>query len=143
MVLDVPAQPSAGPAPNASNMASVTATTSSTRAPTPPIDCSGSDRRLYGSTCCEVLGKREEKFPGMVFLRCEGPQLGAPCASKSDCDVVCSCDSAEAPRSPGKGMQGPKDGTRGVKGTCGGTLAVGVWMCEIDEHGVVTHVIVD
>jgi hypothetical protein len=67
--------------------------------------------------------------------------LGKPCTSKEDCDVACSCASPTAP--PGRDQEGPKDGTRGVTGHCAGTFAVGTWMCEIDEHGVVAHRIVE
>jgi hypothetical protein len=38
---------------------------------------------------------------------------------------------------------GPKDGTRGAQGVCRGRLQIGVWMCQIDDKGVVSHVIVD
>jgi len=79
----------------------------------------------------------------MVFLSCDGPQIGKACRAKGDCDVVCSCDPDSAHLGGGTPPQGPADGTRGAVGHCGGRLQVGTWMCEIDEHGAVTHVIVD
>ena len=97
----------------------------------------------YGSACCEVIGKGEEKVPGMTYLRCEGPRIGKPCRSKNDCDIACSCDPAGAFIGGGTPPMGPPDGTRGATGTCGASLHVGTWMCQIDDHGVVGHVIVD
>jgi hypothetical protein len=40
-------------------------------------------------------------------------------------------------------MPGPPSGTRGQTGVCGGDLQVGVWMCEINEKGEVSHKIID
>ena len=104
--------------------------------------CEGPDRRAYGSTCCDV-DREPDKIPGQVFLSCSGPQIGKACRAKGDCDVVCSCDPPDAHLGGGTDPQGPPDGTRGAVGRCGGRLQVGTWMCEIDEHGVVGHVIVD
>ena len=110
--------------------------------PPAATSCEGSDRRAYGSTCCEV-NREPDKIPGMVFLSCDGPQIGKPCHAKGDCDVVCSCDPPDAHLGGGTPPAGPTDGTRGAVGRCGGRLQVGTWMCEIDEHGIVGHVIVD
>ena len=112
--------------------------------PTPAASaCGGPERVAYGSTCCDVLGRGEPKSPGMVYLSCTGPRIGSPCTSKKDCDIACSCDPPDAVLGGGTPQQGPPDGTRGATGVCGGTLRVGTWMCQIDERGVVSHVIVD
>lgn len=79
----------------------------------------------------------------MVFLTCTGPQVGAPCTQKADCDIACSCDPAGQMLDPRTRASTPADGARGVTGTCAGRLQIGVWMCQLDEHGVVTRVIVD
>lgn len=79
----------------------------------------------------------------MVYLQCTGPRVGAPCSSKKDCDIACSCDPPGAVLGGGTPPQGPPDGTRGATGVCGGTLRVGTWMCQIDDSGKVAHVIVD
>ena len=55
---------------------------------------------------------------------------------------MCSCDGDDPP-DPRSGPTGPADGTRGVVGTCSGELEAGVWMCELDDKGVVTHLIID
>jgi hypothetical protein len=83
------------------------------------------------------------KFPGMQFLSCEGPTVGKPCASKGDCDLACSCDARDHLLRPSDGPQGPADGTKGIKGVCAGGLQIGVWMCELDEHGAVLHRIIE
>jgi hypothetical protein len=101
------------------------------------------DQRLFGSACCTRYGSGERaRFPGMTFLSCTGPRIGLPCRRKGDCDVACSCD-AKGMLRPGDGPQGPADGTRGFVGHCASHLQVGVWMCQIDEKGLVTHLIVD
>lgn len=105
--------------------------------------CTGPDQRQYGTACCDVRGKGEQKSPGMVFLTCTGPRIGKPCTSKNDCDIACSCDPPGAIVGGGTPPQGPPDGTRGATGVCGARLQVGTWMCQIDERGVVTHTIVD
>ena len=117
-------------------------------APPPPApvatDCVGSDRRLYGTTCCDVERiEQDRKYPGQIYLHCRGPQIGRACHAKADCDVACSCDPPDRPLSPGAGPQGPADGTTGVTGACVGQLAIGVWMCRLDEDGKVSHMIVD
>jgi hypothetical protein len=103
-------------------------------------DCSGPGLRLHGTTCCESVGEGDRRYPGEVYLQCRGPQIGKPCKSKNDCDIVCSC---ALPGALGKDEDGPKDGTPGVTGHCDGTLRVGTWMCQIDEKGLVAHWIVD
>ncbi len=109
-----------------------------------PADCVGPDRRLRGSTCCTVTRiSNERRFPGQEFLRCEGPQIGRPCTSKRDCDVACSCDADDSPRDPRDERHAPKEGTKGLTGFCSGRRQIGVWMCDIDEDGAVTHIIVD
>ncbi|HUS64167.1 MAG TPA: hypothetical protein VMZ28_06470 [Kofleriaceae bacterium] len=125
--------PGATPAPRATPAPAATRT-----------DCVGDDRRLHGTTCCTVHASApEDRSPGEVYLDCEGPQVGAACARESDCDIACSCDSSDAPLRPGDGPQGPADGTLGVKGTCTGQRQRGVWMCQLDAKGAVTHLIVD
>jgi hypothetical protein len=111
--------------------------------PAPAVEtCDGPDQRLYGTTCCTVEKIDEHhKYPGMTFLTCRGPQVGKACHSKRDCDVACSCD-GDSPGRPGD-RHGPKDGTKGVTGRCADSRQIGVWMCDIDEKGVVTHLIVD
>ncbi|MCW5806474.1 MAG: hypothetical protein KIT31_29185 [Deltaproteobacteria bacterium] len=121
-------------------------TTTSTTPPPPPaaVACAPGDTR-HGSACCShpMRGRDERsKFPGMQFLTCRGPRIGLPCKSKLDCDIACSCDASDH-LSPGAGPQGPADGSRGVLGHCAGSLQIGVWMCQIDEHGKVGHTIVD
>ncbi|MFO0547790.1 MAG: hypothetical protein U0271_05345 [Polyangiaceae bacterium] len=123
----------------ASSTASQSASVATNQAPV-VAPCDGEDERLYGSTCCEVRGRREDRFPGMVYLACHGPQIGQACSSKKDCDIACSCDPQGLPM---RDHAGPPDGTRGAKGVCSGVRAVGVWMCDIDENGVVSHLIVD
>ena len=106
-----------------------------------PLPCDGADHRLYGSTCCEVVQfTQRERYPGKVYLRCEGPQIGQACTKKSDCDIACSCD-ADNPFH--RRDRGPADGTRGLTGVCTGTRAIGVWLCDLDETGAVSHMIVD
>lgn len=110
----------------------------------PPPACTGTDQRLYGSTCCRVTrATHENRFPGQTFLSCVGPQVGKPCTKKGDCDIACSCDADDSPRDPRDERSGPKDGTKGLTGFCSGRRQAGVWMCDIDENGVVSHVIVD
>lgn len=105
--------------------------------------CTGPGQRRYGSTCCDTFhGDREARFPGMIFLRCRGPQVGQPCHKKADCDIACSCDGG-GPLRGGNSPEGPADGTTGVVGVCTGQLQIGVWMCRLDEHGVVGHTIID
>ena len=141
----------AEPAPSASTSAPSDSAASSMPTPSSPpppgaptvTSCVGSNKRLYGSTCCEARGSRQEEHPGEVFLDCSGPQIGKACAKKADCDVVCFCKGQTSLVSPGASQAGPADGTRGQTGFCGAQLQVGVWMCEIDEKGAVTHVIVD
>jgi hypothetical protein len=136
--------------PHVSSALSATASPSPVPTTSPPPaalstaapSCDGADRRLYGSTCCEV-NRIEDKVPGMVYLSCAGPQIGKACRAKGDCDVVCSCDPPDAYLGGGTPPRGPADGTRGAVGRCGGRLQIGTWMCQIDEHGTVTHVIVD
>ena len=84
-----------------------------------------------------------DKFPGMTFLSCTGAQIGKTCTKKGDCDIACSCDDPRRPLNPSNGPVGPQDGTRGVIGRCGARLQIGVWMCELDEHGAVSHKIID
>ncbi len=135
------AQTAAAPTPDARPAAPAPAPTPP---PAPPPNCTGPDRRVYGSTCCQTTRIEDtHKFPGQVFLRCQGPQIGQPCHSKRDCDVACSCDPGNQLPRPADGPLGPKDGTRGVTGVCTGQLAIGVWMCQLDENGAVSHVIVD
>ena len=99
---------------------------------------------MHGTTCCESEKISEDrKFPGMAYLTCTGPQIGKPCKAKGECDIACSCDDPKQRLNPSNGPIGPKDGTRGVVGICAGQLQIGVWMCRIDEHGVVSHMIVD
>ena len=109
-----------------------------------PPDCAPDERR-YGSACCRGTQGRDprDRFPGMTFLSCHGPRIGAPCRAKTDCDVACSCDAPDELLRPGDGAQGPADGTTGVVGHCQGALQIGVWMCQLDEHGRVSRVIVD
>jgi hypothetical protein len=115
----------------------------STAEPPPEMSCVGQDRRRYGSTCCEVIGgDPQDRYPGKIYLDCEGPQIGQPCTKKSDCDIACSCD-GDGPFDPRSDGRGPPDGTRGVTGVCTGQRAMGVWMCDIDETGTVSHMIVD
>jgi hypothetical protein len=103
--------------------------------------CVGPGRVQYGSACCDAVGQGETKVPGMVYLRCTGPRIGKPCRSKNDCDVACSCDVPGVVL--GVGPEDPPSGTRGATGVCTDVLRVGTWMCQIDENGVVGHVIVD
>jgi hypothetical protein len=135
-----PIATSAMPAPAPSSAPAPTSLASSL---TPP-ECTGADEQLRGSTCCQRHAIRDEsKHPGQVFLDCHGPQIGKSCTAKTDCDVVCSCEPDDGLKSPHDDPSGPKDGTRGVQGVCRGRLQIGVWMCQIDERGVVSHVIVD
>jgi len=106
-------------------------------------------QRRYGSTCCESVRADSEyelpRSPGAVITECNGPQIGRPCTSRKDCDVACFCD-PHADRvllRPGDAPSGPPDGTRGVTGSCGGRIQVGVSICEIDEFGKVVHKIID
>jgi hypothetical protein len=106
--------------------------------------CSASDDVRYGSTCCEqTTNAGEPHAPGEIVLDCHGPQIGKPCTRKGDCDILCACPGQDGPLSNDDGPSGPVDGTKGVTGTCSGILQVGVWRCEIDEDGKVTHVIID
>jgi hypothetical protein len=105
--------------------------------------CDHPDEVRYGTTCCRRTGSREHRFPDQTVLSCVGGQIGKACRKKGDCDVVCFCPDDGNPPAPEKGPTGPNDGTTGVTGVCGGSLQAGVWMCEIDEKGAVTHVILD
>jgi len=111
-------------------------------ASTAPAMCA-SDERSYGSTCCSAPQGREERHPGQTIMDCHGPKIGQSCKAKGDCDLACSCDDPKVLLSPSHDHAGPKDGARGVTGVCGARVQVGVWMCQIDERGVVTHVIID
>ena len=113
------------------------------RSPAFSAACDGPDQRKYGTTCCTAFGTRQTGFPGQTILACNGPQIGSPCRRKQDCDVECSCGMAGGPQPPGRPKRSPPSGARGRKGVCGGELLVGVWMCEIDEKGLVTHKIID
>ena len=79
----------------------------------------------------------------MTYLQCHGPQVGKACTKKGDCDIACSCDDPHQRLNPRDGAIGPKDGTTGITGHCAGSLQIGVWMCQINEQGVVSHLIVD
>jgi hypothetical protein len=140
-----PEAPSASTSALTVPSASSVSTPPSAPPPSGPIvtSCVGPRKRLHGTTCCESKGSQETDHPGEVFLDCSGPQIGKTCTKKGDCDVVCFCKGQATLISPGAGPAGPADGTRGQTGVCGGTLQVGVWTCEIDEKGAVTHVIVD
>jgi hypothetical protein len=106
--------------------------------------CTGPNERLWGTTCCEhEPDPGDARFPGQIATDCHGPQVGKPCARRGDCDIACSCDPPGELLRPGQGGQGPANGTRGVTGTCTGVIQIGVWMCRIDENGVVGHVILD
>ena len=106
--------------------------------------CSPTEDVRFGSTCCRrTATKGEPRMPGATVLDCRGPQVGQPCARKTDCDVVCACPGQGGRLSNMDGPSGPADGTTGIIGTCGGIVQVGVWRCEIDEAGKVTHVIID
>ncbi len=151
-VVTVNPKSSAAPeAPSASVSAIPVSSASSVPTPSsvPPAvapivtSCVGPRKRLHGTTCCESKGSQETDHPGEVFLECSGPQIGKTCTKKGDCDVVCFCKGQPTLVSPGDDRAGPADGTRGQTGVCGAKLQVGVWMCEIDEKGAVTHVIVD
>ncbi|HEY1954011.1 MAG TPA: hypothetical protein VGH28_00315 [Polyangiaceae bacterium] len=108
-----------------------------------PAPTCGPGETRYGSTCCLPAHAREEdKYPGMVYLDCHGPQIGRVCRKETDCDVACSCD-PDPLLSPRDGPLGPRDGTRGAVGHCAGRLQLGVFQCRIDEHGVVGHLIVE
>jgi len=112
-------------------------------APAAPA-CAGSGQRRWGTTCCRnEPDSGDARFPGQIVTECHGPQIGAPCARRGDCDVACSCDPPGAILRAGEGGQGPANGTRGVTGTCTGVIQIGVWMCRIDENGIVGHVILD
>jgi hypothetical protein len=105
--------------------------------------CAGSDEKLYGSTCCRSSGKGAgEASPGAIILSCHGPQIGKACTRRSDCDLACFCEVQTGPLSNTSGPSGPAIGTKGVTGACGGLLQMGVWMCQIDENGVVIHRII-
>jgi len=130
-------------APPATDAALPDATGAVSIAPTPSQPaCEGPDRRAYGSTCCD-LNREPDMIPGMVYLSCYGPQIGKACHARRDCDVVCSCDPPDAHLGGGTPPAGPPDGTRGAVGHCGGRMQIGTLMCEIDEHGIVGHIIVD
>lgn len=130
--------------PSSAPSSAVTPTPSASPASLTPPECTGANEQLHGSTCCEKHAISEQnKYPGQVFLDCHGPQIGRACSAKTDCDVVCSCEPDSGLKSPRDDPAGPKDGTRGAQGRCSGRLQIGVWMCQIDEKGVVTHVIVD
>ncbi len=108
-----------------------------------PVDpCTKKGQRSYGTTCCDVIDNHGVRFPGQQTLICRGPQVGRPCQRKQDCDLVCFCED-HGMLSPGAGAPGPPPGTSGHTGVCGGTLQAGVWMCEIDEKGLTTRVIID
>jgi hypothetical protein len=47
------------------------------------------------------------------------------------------------PHFQGHEASGPVDGTSGLIGTCGGIVVDGAWTCQLDEEGVVKHVIRD
>jgi len=112
-------------------------------APVAPT-CIGPDQRLWGTTCCKnETDSGDARFPGQIVTECHGPQIGTPCARRGDCDIACSCDPPGEMLRAGEGGQGPANGTRGVTGTCAGVIQIGVWMCRIDENGIVSHVILD
>jgi hypothetical protein len=83
------------------------------------------------------------RFPGQTILSCRGPQIGKPCQRKQDCDVACFCGAQQGPLDPRARPAGPPDGTRGHTGVCGGTLQAGVWMCQINDKGLVSRMIID
>lgn len=107
-----------------------------------PPRCDGPHERLYGVTCCSFTRIMPED-PGSTIVSCHGPQLGQPCAKASDCDINCLCDAHGQRATRRSGPRGPKDGTRGIVGECGGMLERGVWRCIIDDKGRVTHKIID
>jgi hypothetical protein len=108
------------------------------------LACKGSDERLWGTTCCRnEPDSGDARFPGQIVTECHGPQIGTPCARRGDCDIACSCDPPGEILRGGERGQGPADGTTGVTGTCTGLIQIGVWMCRIDENGIVSHEILD
>lgn len=114
---------------SASEVASAVPSASSTPA---PATC-GPDERRYGTTCC---------FSEEGSTSCHGPNVGAPCKRKGDCDVMCGCDDPKlAPPRQGSSPGGPASGTLGVTGRCVGEIVDGAWYCVIDENGVVSHFI--
>ncbi len=68
--------------------------------------------------------------------------MGRPCTRKGDCDVACFCNGHENGPDPQR-YSGPASGTTGITGVCGGTLWTGAWMCQLDEAGKVSRVIID
>jgi hypothetical protein len=94
----------------------------------PKIECM-SDERQWGTTCC-----RTEGAPGRRrWLSCRGPQLGKVCHRRGDCDIACSCDRSLAHH----------EGMTGVTGHCSGDKPSGVWLCELDDDGKVSSLIID
>lgn len=95
------------------------------------------DERQYGTSCC-----RTELHGPMGYTSCRGPNVGAPCTRKGDCDLMCGCDDPTGPPPmQGSPPRGPTDGTRGVTGRCMGSIVDGAWYCVVDEHGTVSHFI--
>ncbi len=81
-------------------------------------------------------------MPGQAILSCRGPRIGSPCTRKGDCDIACFCQGNQ--NGPELSSDsGPASGATGLTGVCGGTLWAGAWMCQIDEAGKVTRIIID
>jgi len=116
----VPAPPAA-PAPIAD--ASIPAAPLTTK-----TECM-SDERQWGTTCCRIQGA-----PGRRrWMSCRGPQLGKVCHRRGDCDIACSCDRNLVHH----------DGQSGATGHCSGDKPSGEWLCELDDNGLVSSLIID
>src|SRR5450432_533074 len=88
-----------------------------------------SDERQWGTTCCRITSEGGRRH----WMSCRGPQLGKVCHRKSDCDIACSCDRNLVHH----------DGRTGVTGHCSGDKPSGEWLCELDDDGKVTSLIID
>jgi hypothetical protein len=86
-----------------------------------------SDEQRFGNTCCrkEAAVERQGELP---WQACRGPQLGKECHRSGDCDIACSCDRQWTNH----------DGVAGVTGRCSGGKRTDDWLCELDEHGLVS-----
>ena len=109
---------------------------------TSALPCDRRGQRRLGTACCESPEGHERRNPGQVILRCEGPRVGRPCSRKGDCDIACFCHGHQIGPAP-QSYSGPREGSTGITGVCGGTLWAGAWMCQLDENGKVTPVIID